>query len=189
MNFHKLSLLVGASFLVSACSSTDTKLQSNMPVIPGWVSTPTIDGGFASSACVIGDADYNILKQKGTAIARADLEQTINTAVKGVENSFVRLTDTSREASSANIFKIGPYRKPTPLGAGSRLMQVDFVELEDVENLCVMVGLSPELAESIFDNLINKLGQNVSPQDKEILYDRFLAQQTVEKMDAEFDKE
>lgn len=189
MDIHKLLLSFCATLVLSACSSTDIQPQSDLPVIPDWVGAPTIKDGIAASACVLSDSGFTILKKKATALARADLAQTIETNVKAMDTTFSRRTNTSGATSSGSDFESVSKQIANQTLSGSQVTRTEYVELEDGKNLCVMVGLSPELASQIFDNIIKKSGQNVSPQDEAILYERFLAQKAMEKMDAEFQAE
>ena len=177
--------------LLSACASNPTT-STTAPAapkakLPSWVMMPIIENGIADTQCVRTTADFNILKNKATALARAELVKQIEIKVKAMDKTYQRLTDTNEGSSTGSTFESVSKQLANKTLSGSRATKVDYIDFPDnTQKLCVMVTMSPELTESLFKGLVKESGQNISPRNEAVLYERFLAKKAGEEMEAEF---
>lgn len=179
---------VAAFSLLGACASKQVE-EAPKVKLPSWVLMPIIENGIADTQCVQTTADMNVLKNKATALARAELAKQINVKVKAMDKTFQRLTDTAEGSSSGGTFESVSKQLANQSLSGSRVTRIDYVDFPDnTQKLCVMVTLSPELTDNLFKNLVKESGKSISPQSEAVLYERFLAKKAGEEMEAEFEK-
>jgi hypothetical protein len=180
-----------AIVMLSACASkqeTTAPAAATSTKLPSWVLNPIIENGIADTQCVQTTADFNVLKNKATALARAELTKQIEVNVKAMDKTYQRLTDTAQGSSTGSDFESVSRQLASQTLSGSRTTQVDYVDFPDgTQKLCVLVTLSPELTETLFKNIVKQSGRNISPKDEAVLYERFLAKKAGEEMDKEFD--
>jgi len=174
--------------LLGACASQAPAPQAEQPAqLPDWVLTPIIENGIADTQCVNATADFNVLKNKATALGRAELTKQIEIKVKAMDKTYQRLTDTNEGSSTGGTFESVSKQLANKTLSGSRATKVNYINFPDnTQKLCVMVTMSPELTESLFKDLVKESGRNVSPQNEAVLYERFLAKKAADEMDAEF---
>jgi hypothetical protein len=171
--------------LLGACASQAPAPQAEQ--LPDWVLTPIIENGIADTQCVNATADFNVLKNKATALGRAELTKQISIKVKAMDKTYQRLTDTNEGSSTGGTFESVSKQLANKTLSGSRATKVNYINFPDnTQKLCVMVTMSPELTESLFKDLVKESGRNVSPDNEAVLYERFLAKKASDEMDAEF---
>lgn len=188
-NTIKTITTAAAFSLLAACGSQQVA-EAPKVKLPSWVLNPIIENGIADTQCVQTTADMNILKNKATALARAELVKQIDVKVKAMDKTYQRLTDTADGSSSGSTFESVSKQIAQKNLSGSRATKVDYIDFPDgTQKLCVMVTMSPELTESLFKDLIKESGNNISPKSEAVLYERFLAKKATEEMEAEFEKE
>jgi len=181
-----LSSVVAFS-LLGACASQPPAPEAQKTKLPDWVLMPIIENGIADTQCVQTTADFNILKNKATALARAELAKQIEIKVKTMDKTYQRLTDTNEGSSTGSTFESVSKQLANKTLSGSRATKVDYIDFPDnTQKLCVMVTMSPELTESLFKNMVKESGRNISPQNEAVLYERFLAKKAADEMEAEF---
>jgi hypothetical protein len=180
----KIASTVLTFSILGACSSN----QVVKPVLPEWVLTPTIENGIADTQCVkSAGIDFPVLKSKATALARAELAKQINLRVKAMDKTYQRLTDTNQGSSTGGTFEAVSRQLTNQTLSGTRATKVEYIDFPDnSQKLCVMVTLDPNLTNTLFKTLVKESGQNISPRDEAVLYERFLAKKAADEMDAAF---
>lgn len=172
--------------LLGACASTQVS-EAPKTKLPSWVLMPIIENGIADTQCVSATSDMNVLKNKATALARAELAKQIEVKVKAMDKTYQRLTDTAEGSSTGGTFESVSKQLANKTLSGSRVTQIDYVDFpDDTQKLCVMVTMSPELTESLFKDLVQGSGKSISPKNEAVLYERFLAKKAADEMEAEF---
>jgi len=173
--------------LLGACASQAPAPQEQVTQLPDWVLTPIIENGIADTQCVNATADFNVLKNKATALGRAELTKQIEIKVKAMDKTYQRLTDTNEGSSTGGTFESVSKQLANKTLSGSRATKVNYINFPDnTQKLCVMITMSPELTETLFKGLVKESGRNVSPRNEAVLYERFLAKKAADEMDAEF---
>ncbi len=186
--FKTLSTAVAFS-LLGACASQAPAPQTTAQAsqLPDWVLSPIIENGIADTQCVAVTADFNILKNKATALGRAELAKQIEIKVKAMDKTYQRLTDTAEGSTSGGTFESVSKQLSNKTLSGSRATKVNYINFPDnTQKLCVMITMSPELTESLFKDLVKESGRNISPRNEAVLYERFLAKKAADEMEAEF---
>lgn len=161
------------------------------PEIPDWVMSPVVENGLADSQCVIAHpgTSMSILKSTATATARAELAKQINVRVKAMDKTFQRMTETPDGPSNGASFESISKQVTDQALSGSSAVKVGYVKLppDNVDNLCVLITLSPEKTKAVFGDLLQETETtNLSPQNEQVLYERFLADKAMKEMEAEF---
>lgn len=191
MKLKMLSTLAIVSVLTACASAPEAPKQAAATKIklPGWVMMPVVEDGFADTQCVSATADMNILKNKATALARAEISKQLDVSVKAMDKTYQNLTDTAQGSSSGGTFESVSKQVSQAQLQGSRAIKVDYVDFPDnTQKLCVMVTLSPALTKTLFENLIKESSRNISPTNEAVLYQQFLAKKAGDEMDFELEK-
>jgi len=185
-----LSTAAAFSLLGACASQAPAPAPAQMVQLPDWVLTPIIENGIADTQCVKTTADFNVLKNKATALGRAELAKQIEIKVKAMDKTYQRLTDTNDGSSTGGTFESVSKQLANKTLSGSRATKVNYINFPDnTQKLCVMVTMSPELTESLFKDLVKGTGRNISPKNEAVLYERFLAKKAADEMEAEFRSE
>lgn len=188
MKLKALSVLVVVS-LLNACASAPEQAAESKSKLPDWVMMPIIEDGFADTQCVSAAADMNILKNKATALARAEIAKQLDISIKAMDKSYQNLTDTAQGSSSGATFESVSKQVTQAQLKGSRAVKIDYVDFPDnTTKLCVMVTLPPAVSKELFDGLIKEANKNLSPTNEAVLYQQFLAKKAQDEMDFELKK-
>ena len=192
MKSIKTIAAVSVFTLMSACSSNNVQPtyepSAQKIKLPSWVLNPIIENGIADTQCVQTTADFNILKNKASALARAELAKQINVSVKAMDKTYQRLTDTADGSSSGSDFESVSKQLAQQALSGSRATNVDYVDFPDnTQKLCVMMTMSPDVTATLFEQIVKGSGRDLNPRDEKVLYERFLAKKAGEEMDKEFE--
>lgn len=193
-NLKSLKLLAVAAS-VSALSGCFQNQTSQEPVatqapIPDWVTSPVVENGIADTQCLIAEpgVGMNYLKTSGTALARGELAKQIGVRVKAMDKTYQRLADTKDGTSTGSSFESVSKQVTDKHLSGSRAIKMGYVQLppENKQNFCVMVAMDPATTKALFEDLVQESGNNLSPQNEAVLYERFLAEKAMQEMEAEF---
>ena len=173
--------------LIVGCASTP-KPQSAVG-LPDWVTVPNIEGGFADTQCVLANAGMGILKDKATALGRAEIASQIAIQVKAMDKTYQNLTESDQGSAGGSTFESVSKQVTNQKLSGSRASKVDYVNFPDgTQQLCVMVTLEPGLTREIYDGVVKNSGRKLSPQSDEILWQEFKAHKAQQELDAELNK-
>jgi len=196
--FPSIKILVTSVAAISLCACVSQPVQQQATPaappassLPSWVMNPMVENGIADTQCVSAKpgVGLNYLKSQATALARAELSKQLDVKVKAMDKTYQRLADTTSGQSVGGTFESVSKQVAQQSLSGSRAINMDYVTMPGGEqNFCVMVALSPELTDSLFKELVNKSGANLSPQDEGVLYEQFLSHKAQEEMEAELMK-
>ena len=179
--------------VLTACSSVEPKPEAvvgSPSSLPEWITSPSVENGFADTQCVNNTADMNVLKLKATALARAEIAKQINIQVKAMDKAYASLTDTLEGSAYGGTFESVSKQVTNQKLAGSRPAKTDYVTFPDSSiKLCVMAVLAPENTEALYDELVNKSAKKLSPQHREVLYQEFKAYKAQNELEAEISKQ
>ncbi len=160
--------------------------------LPGWVMNPVVENGIADTQCVLAkpNTSMSILKNQATTLARADLSKQIQVRVKAMDKTYQRLTDTTQGQEVGGTFESVSKQVSQQVLTGSRAIQMDYITLPGGEqNFCVMTALSPELTNTLFKQVVQKSGANLSPQHESVLYEQFMGSIAQNDLAQEIQKE
>ena len=192
MSMKTIAMLVAIAPL-GACvtQQASTVPQQQQVMLPDWVASPIIENGIADTQCVVAHpgTSMSTLKSSATASARAELAKQIGVKVKAMDKTYNRLTNTNEGPSTGETFESVSKQVAEEYLSGSRAVKAGYVALppDNKQNFCVMVTMSPEQTKALFQDLIQKSGQNVSPTNEAVLYERFLQEKALKEMEAELE--
>lgn len=192
----KLSTVIATSCLILAgCSDkptipqgVDQDMDPPKSSIPNWVLMPIVEDGIAATDCVTSSGNFSIDRKQAIANARVDLAQQIETKVKAMDKTYARKTDTNRGPSVGGTFESVSKQLTQQSLSGARPIKVDHVELDGKKHLCVMVALSPQFTEELFNNIVKKSGLNLDPDNEAVMKEEFKAYKAQQEMEAEFNR-
>lgn len=185
MKAFKLTLLAASTVLLAACSSTPAEKVEEVSKsrLPAWILMPTVEDGFADTQCVTAEADMNILKNKATALARAEIAKQIDIQVVTMDKTYQNLAETKEGTAVGSTFESVSKQISDRTLAGTRAVKVDYADFPDgTQKLCVMVTLNPKQTKAYFDALVTESDRELSPQDNSVLYQEFKAQKAQEEL-------
>lgn len=210
--FVKLSATAALMLLVTACATTAPQHDSEpvvshtikdsssrvepapaqpvRPQLPMWVMAPETqvdDGAFASTECVVASDDFGMDKAEATANARAELSKQVEIRVKAMDKTYKeRVKLPGKKVSSSNFESVSKQLSEQSL-RGSRVVKLDYVMVNDRNQLCVMVELSPKKALALFKEAIDDAkvgGTEISTRDEDVLYQEFKAKRAIDELEA-----
>ena len=192
MSLKKIALTAIATSFLTACASNqpaDVEQTAAKIKLPDWVTMPIIEDGFADTQCVQTTADMNILKNKATALARAEIAKQINIQVKAMDKTYQNLTDTSEGSSSGSTFESVSKQVTNQKLSGSRATKLDYVDFPDgTQKMCVMVTMSPATTAALYKEIVKESTRQLSPQHEAVLFQEFKAYKAQQELDSEMDK-
>jgi len=187
--FNKLCIVfisIIAMFLYSCSAAAPVAPAAPAPPsIPGWVLNPTIEGGLAATECVPASNDFSLDKNQATAQGRAAISKQLGVKVKAMDKTYQNKTTTNDGVVSGNTFESVSKQVSEQYLKGSRASKVEYVVMNAVNNMCVMVTLDPSATKKLFDKIVDGSDQDVSAQDKDVLYQEFKSYKAQEELDQE----
>ncbi|MDY0132001.1 MAG: hypothetical protein RBR53_04960 [Desulforegulaceae bacterium] len=180
-----LVLFAGAFFLSSCGGKKVEKAGINLP---DWVINPTIEGGIASTECVVYTGDISLDKAEATALGRADIAKQIDIKVKAMDKTYQSKVRTKDGVSAGGVFESVSKQIAQQQLKGARAIKMDLIEIDGKKQWCVMVALDPTLTERLFKEIVKESAVNLDPQDESVLYQEFKAYKAGQELDAEIDK-
>ena len=192
IGIFRMIAIVSALIVLGACASKKPNVEpavQNSANLPDWVMNPVVENGIADTQCVAAKPGIgmNYLKTTATALARAEIAKQIDVKVKGMDKTYQHLADTNDGSSVGSSFESVSKQVTNKNLSGSRAIKMDYVMMPgNQQNFCVMVAMSPEVTKALFAGLVSESGNNLSPKNEAVLYERFLADKAAKELDAEF---
>lgn len=183
--FAVISSTLLSTVLLAACSSPPKKPESELPQ---WVMNPTIEDGIAATDCVIWSGNFSTDKAQATALSRTSLAQQIETRVKALDKTYQEKIEVSSGVQTGSTFSSVSKQLTNQALQGSRVIKVDFAEFDGKKQLCAMVALGASSTKELFDELLNKAGKKVQPDQEQVLYQEFKAHKAQQELEAELNK-
>jgi hypothetical protein len=187
----QLTIALGVTFLLAGCGSTEEQPQQkeqNLSGIPEWVTSPTYQDGTAVTECVPATSNFSMDRKEALANARQGLAQQINLKVEAMDQTYQRRTRGQEQESSGSTFESVSRQVTQTRLDGSRIVKTGYVDLGGTKNLCVMAAFGSTELQEIFDGIIDASGESVDPQDEELLYQEFKAEQAREALDEQLNQ-
>ncbi|KAK3575768.1 hypothetical protein CHS0354_030100 [Potamilus streckersoni] len=176
-------------FLLVSCGGSDPKPEKQEmpkpPMLPDWVLNPVIEGGFASAECVPATNDMSLDRSQATAQGRAEISRQLGVKTKVMDKTYQNKVTTAGGSVTGNTFEAVSKQVSEQYLQGSRASKVEYVTINGKNNLCVMVTLDPASSKKLFDAIVDGSNRQVSPQDKDVLYQEFKAFKAQEELDQE----
>jgi len=186
-NLTYLIFLTALTVFFTGCATTDSGNQVSS--LPEWVSSPYVEGGFASTQCVENNASMSVLKTKAAALARADIAKEISLNVNAMDKTFLSLSESVDGQAEGSSFESVSKQVTSQRLSGSRQARTDFVKFPNgIDQLCVMVTLDPEKTKGLYDDIVGTSGRRVSAQTDSILWQEFKAHKAQQELDADLEK-
>lgn len=186
--FMAVLFIFAAGTLFLAGCTTQPQNEAPKVDLPMWVLNPTIEGGIASTECVVFTGDIGIDKAEAIALGRAALAKQIEVKVKAMDKTYQRKVKTKDGVAAGGVFESVSKQVAQQHLQGARAIKMDLIEIGGKKQWCVMVALDPALTEKLFKNLVKESGANLDPQDEGALYEEFKAFKAQQELDAETDK-
>ena len=186
----RILIVLLLSLLIAGCSSKEepTVTESAPPPsdIPAWILEPIVEGGIAETECIPYSGNLSIDKAQVTATARAGLARQIEVKVQVIDKVYQSRTDAAGKVNAGSTFEATSRQIAETHLRGSRVEKTGFIDLDGQNNLCAMIVLSPNSTTEFLDSLVKESGKNVSPQDKDILYQEFKAYKAQQELNETF---
>ncbi|WP_163932366.1 hypothetical protein [Paraferrimonas sp. SM1919] len=185
MNKFKLAVLATlTAATITGCSSTP---ENNLP---SWVTLPVIEDGIADTQCVENTAGMNLLKNKATALARAEIAKILEVKVQAMDKNYSSLVDTNKGSVVESNFTAVSKQVANQSLTGTKVAKVEYVDFgDDNKKLCVMVTLNEASQQQAFKQAVKDSGVKLSPRNEDVLYQEFKAQQAQAELEAEINKQ
>lgn len=194
MNLKQLVTATAAATLLSACASNAPAPQAPVMdapkvTLPSWVTLPFVEDGFADTQCVENNAGMSVLKNKATALARAEIAKQIDIQVKAMDKTYQNLTEVAGGTSGGGTFESVSKQVTNQKLAGSRAVRMDYVDFPDnTQKVCVMVALNPALTQQLYKEIVQQSGRDLAPDDDRVLFQEFKAYKAQEELERELNK-
>lgn len=155
---------------------------------PDWIMRPTSEGGFAATECVKDSGNLSLDRQIVVAKSRAELAKQVELRVAAMDKTYTRLSEEANSgvqqdkdptASSTRTLNtafesVSKQIAEQTLG-GLAPSRVEYVELNDVRNLCAMITMDRSQTRQVYEQMVQAAGAKLSPAASEALYKDFSA--------------
>ncbi|HDY92395.1 MAG TPA: hypothetical protein ENH67_08500 [Pseudoalteromonas sp.] len=168
-----LSITV-CSVLISGCNSTPKNNASEMGMkIPSWVLNPTTESGLIASSCVVASNSFAMDKTEATTQARAELANQLDTRIASLQEQYSEKITNPDETVSKSKFLSTTTQFTEQALRTSKVIKVDYAQMADQKNLCALVTVTEEGAQSLFKQVMKKAPVKLSPENETLLYLNF----------------
>lgn len=160
---HRYAL--AAALLCAGCASGP----------PDWVASPAVDDGFAATDCVRDSGKLSVDRQVALAKARAGVTRQYEQRVRAMDQAYTAQRDpaAATQPGSATPFAIASKSVAEQMLAGLQPARVEYVEIDDVRQLCAMVVVEPGQAQQVFERLLSASGETPDEATRELLFREF----------------
>lgn len=182
--FIKVACLAAFSAaLASGCASNPGKqADAGSGSLPDWVMNPAVEDGIAATECVRDTGNFSLDRAEATAKARASLVKEIEIRVQAMDKTYMRSTTSGTDTESGGTFESVSRQVADQHMTGSRPLKVDYVNINDRRNLCVLVALNPAVTKDLFDAIIKQSKRSLSPTSEAALYEEFRASKAQQEL-------
>ena len=188
MSAIRILLIASTALVVAGCASSSQQSAATQS-LPDLVTMPYLEDGFADTQCVANNGGMGILKNKATALGRAEITKQIDVQVKAMDKTYENLTEAEGGASTGSTFESVSKQVASQKLSGSRATKVEYVDFPDgSQQLCVMVTLDPKLTKELYSEVTAQSGRKLSAQDDAVLWQEFKAHKAQEELDSELNK-
>lgn len=152
---------------------------------PDWIMRPTTEGGFAATECVPDSGNLSLDRQIAVAKARAEVAKQFELRVAAMDKTYTRLAQETNAPAGAEkpahsrglqtAFESVSKQIAEQTLTGLTPTRVEYVELEDVRNLCAMIAVDKLKARQAYEQIVQASGQKVDAAASEALYREFTA--------------
>ena len=184
---YRITLIAVAAIVATGCAS-GSKQSETTKNLPDWVTAPYVEDGLTDTQCVTANASMGMLKNKATALGRAELVKQIDVQVKAMDKTYQNLTEAEGGSTSGSTFESVSKQVATQKLSGSRAKKVEYVDFPGGQQLCVQVVLEPKLTKELYEEITGKSGRKLSAQSDEVLWQQFMAHKAQQEMDAELNQ-
>ncbi|MBQ4857750.1 hypothetical protein [Pseudoalteromonas sp. MMG007] len=169
-----LSITV-CSVLISGCSSTPKSNASDMGIkIPSWVLNPTAESGLIASSCVVASNSFAMDKAEATMHARTELVNQLDSRIASLQEQYSEKTTNPDESVSQSKLLNTTTQFTEQALRSSKVIKVDYAQMGEQKNLCALVTVTEEAAQSLFKQVIKKAPVKLSPENETLLYLNFI---------------
>jgi len=142
---------------------------------PEWVASPAAEGGLAATDCVRDSGKLSLDRQIALAKARAGIARQFEQRVNAMDKAYARLKEPGAATQPGAATPFAGASKPVAeqMLGGLPPARVEYVEIEDVRNLCAMVTLEAGQMRPVFDRLVQASGETPDEPTGELLYREF----------------
>jgi len=144
---------------------------------PDWAMNPAAEGGIAAADCADASGNLSMDRSMVVANARTALAQEINTRVKAVDKVYSqRVQKSGREPVTVTVFQRASEQITYQALQSSRVARFEVIRRTFGANqVCALVVMGGKEAQTYFNDLVRVSRAEVTPQDKEQLFDTFRA--------------
>ena len=172
-----------ASLTMSIAAGLLAGCASNQP--PEWIIKPTAAGGWAATECVKDSGNLSLDRQIAVAKARAEIAKQIELRVAAMDKTYTRLSEeanqnvqdakptTGESKQFQSAFESVSKQIAEQTLGGLTPSRVEYVELNEVRNLCAMIAVDRTAARQVYDTVVQASGEKLSPAASEALYKDF----------------
>jgi hypothetical protein len=173
--YTQISLLIVISIFVAGCNSTPKNNAADMGMnIPQWVLNPTVDKGLAASSCVSASNSFSMDKSQAATQARAELASQIETRVSTLQEEYSTKISSMGNSNTESRINITTAQLTDQYLRGSKIVKVDYAQMDTVKNLCTMVTLSEVKTKELFSQLLKQAPIKLDPENETLLYLNFM---------------
>ena len=167
--------IAAMSLFITGCNSTPETNAAELGMnIPQWVLSPTSDKGLAAASCVTASNSFSMDKSQAATQARAELASQIETRVSSLQEEYSTKISSMGETNTESKISITSAQLTDQFLRGSKVVKVDYAQIDNVKNLCTLVTLSEAKSKALFSQLLQQAPIKLSPENETLLYLNFM---------------
>ena len=160
---------------MTGCNSTPETNAAELGMnIPQWVLNPTSENGLAAASCVTASNSFSMDKSQAATQARAELASQIETRVSSLQEEYSTKISSMGETNTESKISITSAQLTDQFLRGSKVVKVDYAQMDNVKNLCTLVTLSEAKSKALFSQLLQQAPIKLSPENETLLYLNFM---------------
>jgi hypothetical protein len=142
---------------------------------PEWVANPSADEGFAATECVRDSGRLSADRQVALGKARAGIARQFDQRVAAMDKAWAGLRDPGAATQPGGATPFALVAKPVAeqMLAGLPPSRVEYVDIDDVRQLCAMVTVEDEQAKQVFERVLTASGETIDAAAHDALYKEF----------------
>ena len=173
-NLTVASIAVISLFMTGCNSTPETNAAELGMNIPQWVLNPTSENGLAAASCVTASNSFSMDKSQAATQARAELASQIETRVSSLQEEYSTKISSMGETNTESKISLTSAQLTDQFLRGSKVVKVDYAQMDNVKNLCTLVTLSEAKSKALFSQLLQQAPIKLSPENETLLYLNFM---------------
>jgi len=143
--------------------------------LPSWVLVPEVEGSISEASCVSASGAFNVDRSEAIHFASEQLAAQLQRNIAFLAKGFQSKTRSSEGVNVGTDFNQTSRQLVEQSISGIKAVKTGIFEISGVDQVCVLVAISPAASQHVYSTLKEQSGAKLSADDDAVLYEQFRA--------------